>query len=116
MKNSYYFLHTKDKKVEVFKGGLFIFPVRDGNKWEQWINGTWRKPTNDYTVKCHLCRSRFNLVHHKEGLLCGADYRKHFCDESCRMRWHRKKNEGGSLHIWNKTLWDIRYCVWLWEG
>ena len=118
MRDSYYFLHTRNKSVESFEGGLFIFPVSEFSEWETWTGSMWRKTSYDYNVTCHHCHNEFNLIH-KDGSNCGLDYQKYFCDESCRMRWYRKKNEAlseGALHTWNKVLWDVRYCVWLWKG
>ena len=116
--NNYYFKCSDNKRVNVFDGGLFIFPVSESFDWEYWNGDAWRNPTYDYNVKCHSCKSGFNLIH-KEGVKCSNDYMKYFCDKSCRMRWYRKRNEAtseGALHVWGKTLWDIRHCVWLWEG
>lgn len=112
----YYFLYSSGKKVEEFEGGLFIYPVTEASDWQFSKNGVWRDPSYDYNVKCHCCGSRFNIVH-KSGVECGRDYQKYFCDESCRIGWNRKSNKSrddGHLHVWGKTLYDERYCVWLW--
>ena len=112
----YYFQHKTKKIVEVFEGGLFIFPVTEKDDWLLCIDGKWGSPNHDSNVKCHHCRKEFNLAY-RRGLECHVNYTKYFCDASCRIRWHRYFREAvgrGALHVWDTTLYDERCCVRLW--